>query len=360
MVKKKIQRKKSGQASKKSRRQQELNFDVKVGILHTIAEAIYSTRGGKIREAVANARDNEASWIIIIVDQTMRSLHLFDNGTGISEKRFHEIFKSIGYGLLRNADDKKLSYFGLGLMSIFQLGKKVKMFSRPCGEKQIYKLEVDTASIFSEGNEDNSISSLKTFISLHESDESEMSSASTTLLSQSLKENPFKHNLNSFTEIIIEDIRLEDMEAICDDDFVKELRKILPLRPEKDEPFLKRLTGEKAKDVKKIMQNEEFCKTIDVYFGIEEDNTLEQLWKYFPAFRADLTFPDDNIYVGESQSKNFAYYIMHSVAVDLHRSHEVERESGFWVRNQNFLVKSADFLERPGPGRKLKPISEPL
>jgi hypothetical protein len=94
------------------------------------------------------------------------------------------------------------------------------------------------------------------------------------------------------------------------------------------------------------------------FFGIQEEDKIEQLWKYFPGFRSDLTFPDDNVRVGLEQ--DFAYYIIHSVAVDLHRSQDAEKESGFWIRNQNFLVKSADFLERPGPGRRIKTIDLPL
>jgi HSP90 family molecular chaperone len=127
---------------------EELNVDVKVGILHTIADAIYATPAGKIREAVANARDKDATWIIILVDQTRKSICLFDNGPGITRTRFQEIFESIGYGMLKHDPEKKLSYFGLGLMSIFQLGNKVKIFTRPQGEKEIHLLEVDTQAIF--------------------------------------------------------------------------------------------------------------------------------------------------------------------------------------------------------------------
>ena len=77
-----------------------VDVDVKVKILHTIAKAIYATPIGKIREAVANAMDNEATWIIILADRTTKSLCIYDNGHGISKAHFQEIFKSIGYGLL--------------------------------------------------------------------------------------------------------------------------------------------------------------------------------------------------------------------------------------------------------------------
>jgi hypothetical protein len=337
-----------------------LPVDVKVGILHIIADAIYSTQAGKIREAVANSRDNGATWIVIIVDQTSKSLCIFDNGTGISEERFKEIFESIGYGLLQQDPEKKLSFFGLGLMSIFQLGNKVRIFTRPENEDRILELEVDTAAIFAPDpdNKKRSISSLEVFLT--ESDMSSREKASAPLLNEYLDQEAFGKSRESFTEIIIEGIHNKDLAVICKDEFVEELRKHLPLKVEKNEPFLQQLTGIKNKEIRAILKDRQFCKTIDVYIGIQEENTIEPLWKYFPAFSSNLTFPDDNVYVGISSNGDFAYYFIHSVAVDLHRSKEEERETGFWVRNQNFLVKAADFLERPGPGRKIRIIDEPL
>lgn len=340
--------------TKKSKASEKLSVDVKVGILHTIADAIYATPAGKIREAVANARDNNATWIIVLIDQTRKSICLFDNGPGITRERFQDIFESIGYGMLKSDPEKKLSYFGLGLMSIFQLGNKVKIFTRPEGEKEIHLLEVDTQAIFNKKNEASSISSLRESIHLEDSDELTRKTATPPLVNDTIT----KYSFDSFTEIVIEDIKSEDLKTICQDEFKAELGKILPLRIQEDEPFLKRLIGKKIGKIKEIIENKEFCSTIDVFFGIQEEGFIEQLWKYFPSFRSDLTFPDDNIYVGIEQE--FAYYIIHSVAVDLHRSQDVEKENGFWIRNQNFLVKSADFLERPGPGRKIKTIDQPL
>jgi len=342
---------------KKKSSAEKLNVNVKVGILHTIADVIYATPAGKIREAVANARDNDATWIIILVDQTKKSICIFDNGVGITRKRFQEIFESIGYGMLKLAPEKKLSYFGLGLMSIFQLGNNINIYTRPKGEKSIHLLEVDTKAIFDKKNEEKHISSLSNSIVLRETDEPTRRESTSSLLTDEINAR-FKGQLTSFTEIIIEGVSSDDLSTICTDEFIEDLRKVLPLRVQQDEPFLKRITGDKIKNIKSILENPEYCKPIDVFFGTQEESEIEQLWKYFPAFRSDVTFPDDNVYVGTEQ--DFGYYVIHSVAVDLHRSQEAEKESGFWVRNQNFLVKSADFLERPGPGRKLKTIDQPL
>ncbi|MHC4476570.1 MAG: ATP-binding protein [Planctomycetota bacterium] len=341
-----------------------IRVDVKVGILHTVANAIYSTPAGKLREAVANARDNDAEWVVIVVDRAARSIFICDNGTGITRERFHQIFEAIGYGFGRDESEPKLSYFGLGLMSIFQLGNKVEMFTRAMGTKRILKLQVDTQGIFSQVNERRSVSELNRYISLGNSDEGSRRSASANLINETLGKEEFKDTWDSFTEIIIRDMPEEDLETICDDEFVDEVRKWFPLKPDRDEPFLNRLAGRKGKRIRELLESAEFCATVDVYFGMEEEKRVERLWKYFPALRADVTFTDDNTYIGKSRDGDFGYYFVHSIAVDLQRRREgeedQERETGFWVRNQNFLVKSADFLERTGPGRKIKPVHEPL
>ena len=329
-----------------------------MGILHTIADAIYSTAAGKLREAVANAIDNKATWIVIVVDQTNRTISILDNGCGITKERFREICESIGYSLLHGEPETKLSYFGLGLMSIFQLGKRVKLFTRPKGESQINLLEVDTGDIFDRApnSKKRSISSLS--FTLGDADEMARRKASAPLLNACIRD-AYKGDLSgSFTEIIIEEVADEVLDQITEGGFLDEFRKQLPLKPEKDEPFLRRFTGRKVAQVKEILTNAEFCKTIDVYFGIQEQGEIAQLWKYFPRFESDLEFPDDNVYVGTSRDKSFAYYIVHTVAEDLYRKAEseagdqtaIEKENGFWVRNQNFLVKGADFLQKPGRG----------
>lgn len=360
----------------------EIDVGVKVGILHTIAKAIYATPVGKIREAVSNAMDHDASWIVIVADQVTDTVCIFDNGHGIDEDRFKEIFKSIGYGLLRTDPKTKLSYFGLGLMSIFQLGGTVKIFTRPLGKRRTLLLEVNSESIFdqTERKKNANISTLKKLIKLsYANGKRQMSDAPPLddILEKNMQGKP-----PSFTEIVIEDVKKNDLKEICNSKFIEELRKVLPLRVDPEEPFLKAFTGKEKKKIKALLQNEEFCPTIDVFFGIREmgpdggngdeieasgnggeieegvdypkDDSVRQLWKYFPHFRSDLKFPDDNVWVSDDAENDFAYYIVHTVAKDLHRgADDSNREVGFWVRNQNFLVKAADFLEKPGPGKRI-------
>jgi hypothetical protein len=335
-----------------------LHVDVKINIFHTIADAIYSTPAGKIREAVANSRDNGATWVVISLDQTNRRLSIFDNGTGISRKRFQEIFDSIGYGRLRNSSDPKLSYFGLGLMSIFKLGNQVAVFTRPQGTKELLHLEVQTGAIFDKANMDKSIKDLSQFMSpLRTVSDTDRKRRSLDLLDRIFTAEEPVSMPTSFTEILIEDIPQETIDEFSNADFRLELTQLLPLRPQDNEPFLKRFSGAKAKEVAKILRSTKYCKTVDVFFGIQEEiengEPVPQLWKYFPRFKSNLRFSDDNVYVGTCKDADFAYYVVHTIGEDLQGDQdEGERETGFWIRNQNFLVKSSDFLDRPGPGRK--------
>jgi HSP90 family molecular chaperone len=133
---------------KRSPKSPSLEVTVKLAMLHTIANTIYPSTARKIREAAANAIDNGASWFIIHADRETNTLSLFDNGNGITKGRFKEIFKNLGVGLLKGGPEERLSYFGLGLISIFRLGKKAKIFTKPHGEKKTLCLDVDTDKIF--------------------------------------------------------------------------------------------------------------------------------------------------------------------------------------------------------------------
>lgn len=350
--------------------------DVTVGILHTVAKAIYASLSGKIREAVANAQDNKATWVVILPDRLMNKLIIFDNGHGITEDRFKEIFKSIGFGMLKESGETKLSYFGLGLMSVFQLGKKIKLFTKPKGQDTIQLLEVNTESIFDPANEKVSISTLGNLIDLKKSDETTRETSSPLPLEDFIKKK-LGGKPHSFTEIIIDEVSDEDIDKICKPEFLEELCKILPLRVDKDEPFITRFVGNESDGIREILKNKKYCPTIDFYFGIQVETKVEeevnsdeeeekysefkQLFKYFPKFRRDLVFPDSNVLYGYSENKDFAYYVAHTEAVDLYRETEKQpeiRENGLWIRNQNFLVKPPDFLEKTGPGRPI--ISMPV
>jgi len=142
-----------------------INVETKVGILRTIAKQIYSNPVIKIREAVANSMDNEAGRFIMYAHRPTRSVCLFDNGTGISKEKIIEIFKNIGYGI-QKPNKFSNSYFGLGLMSILELGKSAIILSKVSGDDNILKLDIQTEKIYSEEMEDKPISSINDYFEI--------------------------------------------------------------------------------------------------------------------------------------------------------------------------------------------------
>jgi len=230
---------------------------VKVGILTTIARSIYSDTLMKIREAVSNSADNKASRFVFTLKQTQKdsySLSLFDNGHGMTEERIEQILDSIGYGLYRDDPHAKkfYSYFGLGLMSIFQLGQHVTVITKSKKDSKVVKLTVDSQQMFSKEMESKHLSALRDSIALDPSSEKERETISP--LSKDMMNKALKTSSGHFTEIVIDNINKADFESIMDAGFVNSLRQILPLKVEKQDPFLGALEENDRKRILKLLR----------------------------------------------------------------------------------------------------------
>jgi len=321
-----------------------MNVQMRVGILKTIARSIYSDPKVKIREAVANSMDNGATWFVMFADKPSRTVSLMDNGAGITDGRFNEIFKYIGYGMQKK-DRYSNSYFGLGLMSILELGKRATIITRSKGEEEVIKLDVDSEKIFSKEMEDKPISEIGNLLAKRPLDLSVRESVS--ILGEESIRKVFGDFPTHFTEIILSDIDERVFEEIISAEFEIELRKILPLRVQKNEPFFQSIKDPTAlKWILEKLSNRDYCPTIDVYLGIsEETKELGQIWKYYPDFRRDLEIGKADIFYGAKEK--FAFYYLYSTD-DLEERAKGNKETGLWVRNKNFLVKEADYFERPG------------
>ncbi len=333
---------------------------VKAGILNTIAKSIYSDKRIKTREAVSNSIDNDASAFLITIDESTRTISFLDNGHGISKSRFKEIFSSIGYGQTRE-DDHTNSYFGLGLMSILQLGKKARILTRCVTDESISEnnlFDISTASIFNELTENEPVGSITQHIQFGDlqSNREELSPVSDTQLS-----NIGIDTDTHFTEILLEDVEASIIDEFGSGTFKTELQKILPLVPDfEHDRFFSRINSvESLNRLKKIMSNEIYCKTIDVYYGkkgYEEGYT--RLYKYYPDFREEISFSEDDIRFLYSKDGRFiSYFVVSSQNIEKDDDNTPE-ETGFWVRNRNILVKSSDFFQRPGTRKKI--VDEPL
>ena len=322
--------------------------EVKVGILHTIAKSIYGSTDGKIREAVANAIDNEASKIIILADPSCNRLSLFDTGNGISKTRFSEIMRSIGLGLNKD-DSTSLSYFGLGLMSIFQLGCTAKIYSK--SKQGVFSCTVDVEKIFKKENEHEPISFLTTCITVSDGilpNRESISSISDDIITQIIGSIP-----DTFTEIIIDGINKLDRDRLFNSEFKILLRQLLPLQPKPHEPFLQNLSAVNERNkITALFKDTEYCQHIDAYFGVDPDSLPCRLYKYFPQIKESINFSESNIFF--HQGEKFACYLLF-MPEDLQdlKENNGNRETGLWVRNKNFLVKKADNFKRAGTRTKL-------
>lgn len=329
----------------------EIKVRVKAGPVTTIANSVYSSTLMKIREALSNSYDNKAdrsSFFLKNDDQVMR-LSILDNGDGISKKRFFEIFTSIGCGLEKTQEDA-FSYFGLGLMSIFKLGKQVTIISKTLGDG-IKKVVVDSYQFFHEDNQNKDISELEEFISISNSSCEERNEVSP--LSEEAFIAVLDSNLEKFTEIIVDDLYPEDVTEITSPGFVDEVRKIAPLPVSEDDVFFDYVKDDDKEAILELLSNEEYFPTITYFFGIQEEDKIDQLYKYFPCFSIGnnkLELYKCDVY------DDYAMYVLYSIG-DLQPNDDI-KESGFWIRNKNFLVKGPDLLMYPGANRIIhKPLA---
>ncbi len=338
------------------------NVQMRVQILNTIARSIYSDSRVKIREAVANSMDNEATWFILYADRPSRTISLMDNGIGITRRRFDWILQNIGYGMGKK-ERYSNSYFGLGLMSILELGKKAIIITRSKEEGEIIRVEVPSEEIFSEQMESEPISAIGNLIKFYmDNDLSERESVS--ILSGEEIGNLFGNFPAHFTEIILGDIEENEFNKIISQEYEIDLRKILPLKVQENEPFFKSIKDPVAlKWILDKLSDREYCPTINVYTGISDGaKELAQIWKYYPDFRSDLEIGKTDIgyAVREQGDKKFALYYLYSIDdLQVQERAKKNRETGLWIRNKNFLVKEADYLDSPS-SRKDRIIDLPL
>jgi len=333
-----------------------IDVNVKAGILSTIAGSVYSSTMMKVREACSNSMDNHADVCVFYCETHSEKkdkvkLTFIDNGDGISRDRFKEIFRSIGCGLNKK-DDTAYSYFGLGLMSIFRLGKKATIFSKTkTGE--FNKVVIESDKLFSIDAENEEISTLSKYVKISPATFEERNKLSPLSDKEAFNKDRIQKN-KKFTEIIIEGIYSEDYENITSTKFINDVRKMMPVKPDDNDPFFLNLEDPDKAKVLKLYENKKFFPTINYNFGTGSFDKIKPLTKYYPKFQLPLQ-TKFNLFVCEEKS-DFSYYVLYSTKNIT--PPDMDKETGFWIRNGNFLVKSADFFTYQGSGKGF--IQEPL
>ena len=223
---------------------EEIKIQMKIGILNTIAKSIYTTADLKFREAVANSMDNNAQNFILFFNLETQALSLFDDGDGMSREKMNQIFDSLGYGKQKKEKFSN-SYFGLGLMSVIQLGKRAKIYSKAKGKDELWLLEIDSGEIFKEENEDKSIDIINKYLVPKEV------KFNIRDVNSPLDKDYIINNLGvfpkNFCEIVIEDVSVDVKEFMVDNEAETEFRKFLPLEANPNDIFLSSIKDPNAK-----------------------------------------------------------------------------------------------------------------
>lgn len=336
-----------------------IKTEAKFGILTTITNAIYATPKLKLKEAVTNAKDNNATKMLISYNFSTNTLTLLDNGDGLNIESLQKIFSSIGYSEYKQ-NENKYSHFGLGLFSVFSLGSMVEIYSVQQGSSVVCTF--NSAEVFSQDNEDKPLSLVANHIKVFNSDEylftSDLQDKSKELIT---------HSSNSYTEIKIIGINSVSKSYFQNIALLKkEMSMVLPVRPMDNEPFFENIIDadqrEEIKKISGVYGDSPYVSFVDIFYEFVtsnssvENNELDtnysfnsdifQIYKYYPNF-TDLFFNKGNITIKESENDNWAGYIVY-IPEDLHNYISKENKDtihGLWLRNRGTLVEKNTFLE---------------
>ncbi len=279
----------------------EIQPKVTMGVLHTIANSIYSSPRLKIKEAVTNSMDNEANKFVLYYEDIDHRLVFFDDGNGIDFSDINNIFSTIGYSDYREAKDKH-SYFGLGLISVLAFGEKMHIISQK--QNNQFYCTIDSKSIFDKSNIQKEIMTLKDYIKFHESEPD-------LFLSNLIEKERFLNDTNSnFTMMIIENVSQNYCSYLNGDEIIMDLRCYLPLKTRADEPFLSQIADCKKKtQIKEILglsSTNKWSPYIDFFMKRNDEDNYTQLYKFYPKMD-NLFFDESSITVKEEN--DWAIYI---------------------------------------------------
>ena len=189
------------------------------------------------------------------------------------------------------------------------------------------------------------------------------------------KDIKLNYKFDTFTEIIMLDVKKEVIEQLRNEDFRTTLMKVLPLPLNEHDEFIKKIKDiETKKEILKLFKDDVYCKTINFFISEEnyfsdianedlvQDNEagLIKLYKYFPPFGRLQEITSENCSIGSGT--NYKYYLLARVD-DLFTKEEGsqgKKSIGFTIRNKNFLVKENEFFDYDFLGKNLKTLQKPF
>ena len=201
------------------------------GIYSEVMNQIYDSFDKRIREAISNASDAQATRVTVSVFLGERpKMIIRDNGYGMTPEELEEKYVSMGGGE-KYCDDESIGRIGIGALSIFAIGKVVNIRTRRRGDSSVTAAELDFTELQRSAAHAVPLDEIvlgHVQGQRHASDEDE----------------------EHFTEITITELDKNVVEIFNDErkvkSFIETLERILPVPFRSDDPILEELPTEIA------------------------------------------------------------------------------------------------------------------
>lgn len=225
----------------------EIRAKATAGVYAEIMNQIYDSLDKRIREAVSNAYDANASYIkISVFSEPEYKIIIFDDGDGMTESELVEKYVSMGGGDNYNNPDT-IGRIGIGALSVFALGDKIKVETRKMGTNSVITAALDFTPIKTPVTHAKPIGDIVLGTILPYRDAN-------------------NDDVDKFTRITIESVSKEARDIFINKislaNFIEKLERILPVKYRADNPIFEKLN----KDVVKNLNDPKY--TIDVFLNI--------------------------------------------------------------------------------------------
>ncbi len=213
------------------------------GIYAEVIKQIYDSLDKRIRESVSNAYDANAKAIKIEIYKD--KFVITDDGDGMDRNDLMEKYVSLGGGDNYN-NPSTIGRIGIGALSLFAIGDKIRINTRKKGSNTILTADIDTSII----KKDSQHSVPLEGIILGEINAGRTAGA-----------NDPPH----FTEIVIEELPRQVLEIVNDSakvkNLVNRLERILPIKYRQDDPIFDKL----PKQIRDILSAEKYTVQVTLH-----------------------------------------------------------------------------------------------
>jgi hypothetical protein len=207
----------------------EIYAQTTAGVYSEVMNQIYDSFDKRIREAISNAMDAQATKVrISVFTANEGKIIIHDNGEGMTAEDLVNNLVSMGGGGKYNNEDS-IGRIGIGALSIFAIGEKIKIRTRRKGDEYITIAELDFHPLRNSSNYSAPLSQ-------------------TPLGNIKEQKKATDVDEDNFTEITVSDLYKNVLDIFRDEKKIKilidKLERILPVAYRNDYPTLKELDAE--------------------------------------------------------------------------------------------------------------------